>query len=110
MSERLFLAVKINEGFAEFLNIKSELYSEKFENIQLTPKENLHITLIPPNVINDRQKYIEMLDTFEYSRFDIEFNLIEKAPKSPYRLLWAKTGINPQITEFKSHIFDHLPS
>lgn len=108
MSERLFLATKISEEFAEFLSIKSELYSESFDNIRLTPKKNLHITLIPPSVIRNRNRFSELLDDFEYTKFNIEFNLIEKAPKRPYRLLWAKTGINPKISKFKAHIFGHF--
>lgn len=115
---RIFIALNISDELKEKIKKWQETFKQKFQTtynyIRWVPRENLHITLIPPfEIISEVQlkKIDSIIDdvSLNNSKFDVTFTDISYGPYwfNP-RLIWI-SGITPkEILDLKNVLLNDL--
>ena len=104
MKKRLFIGYKANKNLQTKIQKFKLNHYQKFPSAKWTPKENLHITLVPPNIIFDLNKAKKLFNLLKFKSFYLTFHQIKTAPKNPYSMIWVVAKNNPGLKRLKKEI------
>lgn len=103
MRKRIFIGIKASKNLQKEI-LKWRKRYLKTLSVRWIPRENLHITLIPPWNEEDIEKATQVLESIRgsFSPFEVEFIKVSFGPsfKRP-RLIWAKGKESPGMVYLK---------
>jgi 2'-5' RNA ligase len=103
--KRIFIAIPI----APEITTKIREFAEKYPSLPVRwlADKNLHITLVPPQELDDLQLQTLMnnLQNVSHSPFEVKFTELSVGPNpSSPRMLWVTGTATPEIESLKSSI------